>query len=256
MTAGQPATAAAPESRGVLLRFLDKFMVLRGAMRELWVVFIIKFLAIAAYAVTNSTLVLWLSSDLGYSDGQAGWLVAAWSISITAMILVVGSLTDAIGFRKAFFLGTWVCIFARTVLVLTLSRSLALAAGLLPLALGEALGGPVLVASVRTYSNTRQRSISFSLSYAMMNLGFALAAYLFDKLRHELGEHGHFNLGLFGQSISTYRTLFLVSLALELAVLRRRGSYGGRSRDIHSAVETRRRVAMEIRLAHRTRWGS
>jgi MFS family permease len=105
------------------------------------------------------------------------------------------------------------------VLVLTLSRSVALAAGLFPLAVGEALGGPVLVASVRTFSNTRQRSISFSVSYAMMNLGFALAAYLFDKMRHDLGEHGHFSLGVLGLNISTYRALFLVSLVLEIAVL-------------------------------------
>jgi MFS family permease len=219
MTPAQPAIPVAPKSRPALLRFFDNFTVLKGAMRELWVVFIVKFIAIAAYAVTNSTLVLWLSSDLGYSDGQAGWLVAAWSISITAIILVVGSLTDAIGFRKAFFLGTWICIVARTVLVLTLSRSVALAAGLFPLAVGEALGGPVLVASVRTFSNTRQRSIYFSVSYAMMNLGFALAAYLFDKMRHDLGEHGHFSLGVLGLNISTYRALFLVSLVLEIAVL-------------------------------------
>jgi MFS family permease len=219
MTIASGTQSPVETKKSAIAVFLSRFTVLKGAMRELWVVFMVKFLAIAAYAVTNSTLVLWLSSDLGYSDGQAGWLVAAWSISITAIILVVGSLTDAIGFRKAFFLGTWVCVVARTVLVVTTSRSLALAAGLLPLAVGEALGGPVLVASVRTYSNTRQRSISFSISYAMMNLGFALAAYLFDKLRHDLGEHGHFSLGVFGLSISTYRTLFLTSLALEIAVL-------------------------------------
>src|SRR3974390_3316755 len=86
-------------------RFLGRFTVLKGAMRELWIVFLVKFLAIAAYSVTNSILVLWLSSDLGFSDGQAGWVVAAWSVSITAIVLVVGSLTDAIGFRKAFLLG-------------------------------------------------------------------------------------------------------------------------------------------------------
>lgn len=212
-----PGAPSSVTKKPALATFLGRFTVLKGAMRELWVVFLVKFLAIAAYAVTNSTLVLWLSSDLGYTDGQAGWLVAAWSIAITAIILVVGSLTDAIGFRKAFFLGTWICIFARAVLVVTTSRWLALAAGLFPLAVGEALGGPVLVASVRTYSNTRQRSISFSISYTMMNLGFLLAAYIFDKLRHGLGEHGHF--GVFGVQISTYRMLFLASLALEISVL-------------------------------------
>jgi hypothetical protein len=45
--------------------FLGRFTVLKGAARELWLVFAIKLLGIAAYAVTNSTLVLWLSSDLG-----------------------------------------------------------------------------------------------------------------------------------------------------------------------------------------------
>src|SRR5579859_5697558 len=194
MTPVEPAVRVAPAERSAGLVFLDKFLVLKGGIRELWVVFMVKFLAIAAYAITNSTLVLWLSSDLGYSDGEAGWLVAAWSVAITGFTLVVGSLTDAIGFRKTFFLGTWICAFARAVLVFTPWRWLALVAGLFPLALGEALGGPVLVASVRRYSNTRQRSISFSISYTMMNLGFLLAAYIFDKLRHGLGEYGHWGI--------------------------------------------------------------
>ncbi len=211
----QPPSATKPPGSSLLMRFA----VLCGAIRELWLIFAVKFLAIAAYALTNSTLVLWLSSDLGYTDGQAGWLVAAWSVSITAITLVVGSFTDAIGFRKTLFLGTWICAFARAVLVLTTSRPLALAAGLLPLAIGEALGGPVMVAAVRRYSTTPQRSISFSLSYTMMNLGFLLAAYVFDKLRQGLGEHGHLALGAFGLQISTYRSLFLASLILELSLL-------------------------------------
>jgi MFS family permease len=210
-SATRPASAPA--------RFLTRFTVLKGAMRELWIVFAVKFISIAAYAITNSTLVLWLSADLGYSDGQAGWVVAAWSVSITAITLVVGSLTDALGFRKTFFLGTWVCVFARAVLVLANSRSLALLGGVAPLALGEALAAPVLVASVRRYASTRQRSISFSISYAMMNLGFALAAYIFDWVRHEMGEAGHLDLGNPALNLSTYRTLFLASLILEIAVL-------------------------------------
>jgi len=57
--------------------FLGKFTVLKGAARELWLVFAVKLLVIAAYAVTNSTLVLWLTSDLGYSDEKA----LAWWLS-------------------------------------------------------------------------------------------------------------------------------------------------------------------------------
>ena len=95
---------------------------------------------------------------------------------------------------------------------------LALAGGLFPLAVGEALSTPVLVAAVRRYSNTRQRSISFSIFYMMMNVGFFIAAFLFDCVRQGLGEHGHLTLPLLGVKLSTYRALFLVSLGLELAL--------------------------------------
>src|SRR5258706_13785914 len=145
--------------------FLSKFTVLNGAARELWLSFVLKLLNFAAYSVTNYTIKLWLSAEFGYSDKQALGIVAVWGISMTVVTLLVGSLTDAIGLRKAFFFGIWVCIIARCVMVFSTVPWFALAFGLFPLAVGEALGTPVLVAAVRKYSTTRQRSISFSLVY-------------------------------------------------------------------------------------------
>lgn len=216
---GSGAPPAAPSATGAPPGFLAKFTVLRGAVRELWIVFAVKFLGIAAYALTNSTLKLWLSSDFGFSDEQALFLVGAWSLLMTIGTVLVGSLTDAIGLRKAFFLGVWVCIFARAVMAFASIRWLALAAGLFPLAIGEALGTPVLVAAVRRYSNTRQRSISFSIFYVMMNVGFLIASHLFDDVRQGLGEHGQLTLPLLGLKLSTYRCLLLVSLGIELCLL-------------------------------------
>jgi len=202
--------------------FFGKFTVLSGAARELWLVFAIKLVAFAAYGLNNLLLPLWLSSDLGYSDTQAGGLVAAWSLSMTVFTLLVGSLTDAIGFRRTFFLGVWVCVFARAVLAFTTLPWLALAGGLLPLAIGEALGSPVLISSVRRYSNTAQRSISFSIIYTMGNVGFIVAGKLFDSVRnphHGLGEHGHLHLPVLGANLSTYQTLLLVTFGLEVLML-------------------------------------
>jgi MFS family permease len=212
-----PGGKADRDSPSALRRFGAKFAVLKDAIPELWIVFAIKFVSIAAYALTNSTLVLWLRSDLGYNDQQALPLVAAWSILMTVVTLLVGSLTDALGMRRTLFLGTGVCIVSRLVMVLTTARWLAIGGGLMPLAIGEALGGPVLVAAVRCYSNTRQRSISYSVVYMMMNVGFLLANWLFDHVRQGLGEYGHFNLA--GLTISTYRTLFLASLILDIMLI-------------------------------------
>lgn len=325
-----------PERVGLLARFL----VLKGAARELWIVFAAKALAILAYAVMNSTLVLWLSAGyttlsvvevrdlpalanrlktpapadrlashlasqltnstrallaaysggpdralrealvgdlnrliqgpslydpdrfagvrlsaatqallnepslkptevarlnrllledafptalarpsragLAFSDAQAGDLIAVWSSIMTLCTVLVGSLVDAIGLRKAFLLGFAVCLVSRAVMTLTTVRWLALSLGLFPLAVGEALLTPVMVAAVRRYSNTAQRSISFSIFYAMMNVGFALAGFIFDGVRRRLGEYGGLELAGLGVALGTYQTLFLVSLLLSV----------------------------------------
>jgi MFS family permease len=199
--------------------FFAKFTVLKGATRELWLVFAIKLLGFAAYGVTNYTLPLWLSEQFGYGDQKALALVLGWSLSMTVFTLLVGSLTDAIGFRKTFFLGVGMCLLARAVLAFTNSIGLAIVGGLFPLAIGEALGNPVLVASVQRYANTRQRSMGFAVIYLMGNVGLMLAGFVFDWVRRGLGEHGHMALPLGGMTITSYQTLLLVAVGLELAIV-------------------------------------
>jgi MFS family permease len=211
-----PADNPAATPHG-LRGFIAKFTVLRGAPRELWLTFVLKFLNNVAYGVTNSTIVLWLSSDLGYSDTRALAIVGAWALTMTITVVLVGSFTDTVGLRRTFFIGTWILIVARAVMVLANLKWLALVCGLFPVAVGEALGTPVLIAAVRRYTTTRQRPISFSLLYVMMNAGFAAAAFPFDFVRKHLGEYGHLTLA--GMNISTYQILFLVSLGVEFLIL-------------------------------------
>ena len=194
--------------------FLAKFTVLKDAQRNLWLTFLIKFLIYTAYSVTNKTMVLWLSKDLGFSDQAAGALVGwVWAPAMTVFTLLAGSLTDAIGLRRTFFLGVAICTIARSVMVVTTIPSLALACGVLPLAVGEALGTPVLLAATRRYSTVAQRSISFSIIYMIMNIGYFAAGWIFDYVRQL-----HLHVSLFGFEPSSYQQLFMVSLAFEIVL--------------------------------------
>src|ERR1019366_4112913 len=93
--------------------FISKFTVLKDAPRELWLTFLIKLLIYTAYSVTNKTLILWLSKDLGFSDQGASVLVGSvWAPAMTIFTLLAGSLTDAIGLRRTFFIGVAICTFA------------------------------------------------------------------------------------------------------------------------------------------------
>lgn len=197
-----------------LAGFFAKFGVLKSAQRELWLTFLIKFLIYTAYSVTNKTMVLWLSRDLGFSDQAAGALVGwVWAPAMTVFTLLAGSLTDAIGLRRTFFLGVAICTFARSVMVVTTIPSLALICGVLPLAVGEALGTPVLLAATRVYSTTQQRSIAFSIIYMVMNIGYVAAGWIFDYIRQM-----DLRLRFFGFQPTTHEQLFLVSLTIEFLI--------------------------------------
>src|SRR2546430_12640191 len=197
---------------GGIQGFIGKFTVLKGARRELWLTFLIKFLIYTAYSVTNKTMVLWFSKDLGFNDQAAGAIVGwVWAPAMTVFTLLAGSLTDAIGLRRTFFLGVGICTVARSVMVMTTNPSLALACGVLPLAVGEALGTPVLLAATRRYSTIAQRSFSFSVIYVIMNIGYLAAGFIFDYVRKF-----EFRMSLFGFEPTPHQQLFLVSLAFEL----------------------------------------
>jgi MFS family permease len=221
---------AGPTAARGFAGFVGKFTVLRNARSELWLTFLIKFFIYTAYSITNKTMILWLSKDLGFSDQSAGALVGwVWAPAMTVFTLLAGSLTDAIGLRRTFFLGVAICTVARSVMATTTIPWLALACGVLPLAVGEALGTPVLLAATRCYSTTQQRSIAFSIIYAIMNVGYLVAGVVFDFVRRH-----DFHPTFLGFAPTTHQQLFLVSLALEIVLfptiyfLRRRSEIDGR----------------------------
>lgn len=207
-------SATTPPAKTKLKNFIEKFTVLRFAPRELWIIYIAYILENLAYKVgAAGVLPLWLSSDLGFSDIKAGATIATWSAIMTLITVMIGSLTDALGIRRTFLLGFAVCLVSRTVMALTVEKWIVLPVGLYMQALGIALMVPVMIAAVKKYSNAAQRSLAFSLYYALMNLGYFIGDILFDRVRNTqtgLGEHGHWLLPLLTLDLSTYRVLILI----------------------------------------------
>jgi MFS family permease len=198
-----------------LRAFLRKFLVMASAPRELWIIYAAYVCENLAYKVGSaSVLTLWLSYDLGFGDKSAGAMVATWSAVMTLITVMVGSLTDALGVRRTFILGFILGLAARCVMTLTTDRLIVLPFGFYLQAVGIALLIPVMTAACKKYSNAAQRSIAFSLYYALMNLGYAIGDAIFDYLRGKqgMGEHGHWSLPILGTELSTYRVLISLSV--------------------------------------------
>ena len=189
--------------------FVQRFLVLKGAIRELWSIFACKIMAIVAYGLCNSTIILWLSKDLGWSDVEAGTIVAFWSTILTLITVMVGSLVDAIGIKKALIIGFVICVFSRLVMSLTTNNAIVLPLGLMPLAVGEALLVPVMVAAIKLYTTAAQRSMAFSIFYAMVNIGAFSGKTIVKPLREALGNEGFITLNYFSATMT-----FLALLAI------------------------------------------
>lgn len=192
---------------------------LAGAPREMGFTFGLKFLSVTAYKVLNMTLVFWLAEDFGYSKEAALGLIAGWSIVMSIITLLAGSITDALGLRRTLIIGVSLCVLTRLVMVITTDQTVALLFGLFPLAVGEALCTPVLVAALRRYSTAQQRSVAFSLFYAIMNFGFMVAYFIFDGVREGVQSSGGLTLPLATTKLSEFRTLLLASMFIEFLML-------------------------------------
>jgi hypothetical protein len=71
----------------------------------------------------------------------------------------------------------------------------------------------VLLAATRRYSTTAQRSMSFSIIYMVMNIGYLAAGYIFDFIRRS-----DFRFSFASFEPTTHQQLFMVSLAFELTI--------------------------------------
>jgi MFS family permease len=197
--------------------FVRRFTLLRTAPRELWIILLAYVFENAAYKLSSAqVLPLWLAHQFGLTDTTKGFTIGTWSVLVTFFTVLVGSFTDAVGIRKTFLLGFGVCVFARMAMLFSGPPIVPLGLGLFPLAMGLALMSPVMTAAMKRYSNAGQRSVAFSLYYALMNLGFAIGDWVFDYLRQVLGEYGKWAAPLIPAELSTYRVMILWSVIFTL----------------------------------------
>ncbi len=192
---------------------------LEGAPREMGITFALKIFSVTAYKILNFLVSMWLIRDLGFSDSSAGVLIMVWGIFMTLATIVSGSLTDVLGLRRTLFIGVVLCVLTRLVMAVSDDKIIALAFGLFPLAVGEALCTPVLVAALRLYSKPSQRTVAFSLFYGLMNFGFMFGYFISDGVMGRIGGEDAAGVDWMGLHLSAYGVLILVSLVVDLLML-------------------------------------
>ncbi|KAA8498560.1 hypothetical protein FVE85_6145 [Porphyridium purpureum] len=180
---------------------------LRDAPRELWVIYIMKFLSSYSYFSFALVLTMYLTDEFGMDDTEAGWAYGSYGLMSTVFGVVCGWVIDLMGVRQSLIIGALVGCSARLVLALTSSRFVVLATLYIFLPFAECLGIPILSIGIKRYTNAANRTFAFSFYYSIMNIAALIAGPLVDIVR------GLFPQGLqvAGYDLSALRVVLLTS---------------------------------------------
>ena len=181
-----------------ILRLLFK------ASKGFWLVNVVNFGDGIAYFGILNLMTLFLGvKGLGMPDDLTSWSVSLFTGLVTLFMFGGGFVSDRIGVRKALTLCLVMLLGGRLMLVLApglstgalasfslfgtdiaLSPSFLLCwAGLLLMAFGEGVIQPALYAGVKEYTDARTATISYSILYAIMNLGIVLESFVSPYIR-------------------------------------------------------------------------
>jgi MFS family permease len=187
-----------------------------GSPRELFMLYVSKILEYGAYGAINLTFILYLHEDCGLTDVQAGLYIMVFSMSLTVCSMLIGAVCDAIGIKRTLLLGTGIILVSRICLPFFDNVYIVTFTSFLPMAIGMGVLLPVLSVGIKYYTTTAGAALGFALFYTLMNVGWALGAWIFDWIRGIFGEHEMVNVAGTGLEMSTYQIIFVAGFLLTL----------------------------------------
>ncbi len=178
---------------------------LAGSPRELWIVYLMKFLESVGYFTMYTMLALFLTDDFSLSDEAAGGVTATWTTAISICVFVAGFIADAMGVRRALLVAALSTAVGRLLIAFTPGLGgvyLALALGVW----GVASMKPTMNGAIRGYAAPAAVAFAFSLYYVVMNLGSFAQGPIITNFR----EWFKGGVTVLGWQFSSAQAIFLV----------------------------------------------
>lgn len=168
----------------------------RSFSPQIWLALVLHTLDSFASFAISTNLTLFLSTEFGISDVNAGLFYSVWGAAIVVVGVPLGFVIDKIGLRRSLLIGTAINSVSRVLFAMSGNAVLSGFALLLGMSVGSGFLEPVLHIIVDSYSRTeRERTLGFSLIYMTMNVGAVLAMLCTDWALTRVGGF-HFLFGI------------------------------------------------------------
>lgn len=91
-------------------KILGPLAKLKGSPRELWLLYVLKFLGSYSYFGASIIVTKYLTDEFGFSDIEAGWAYGLFGLLIAIYGFLVGLLVDVLGVRRSLIAGNLVSL--------------------------------------------------------------------------------------------------------------------------------------------------
>ena len=205
--------------------FTEAWNELKSSPKELFLIFILKFLESYSYFAIIYTLIIFLFDEFKYSDEQAGWSYGIFGMCTSLYgFLFGGYLIDNMGVKYSLTLGFSILLIRRLLLVFCSQHIYILLIIYTILPVGTCLGIPVMQIGIRRFTNKKSRSLAYSIFYAMMNISAIFSGSAIDFFRKHLSVNQDYKIPVIHVELTAYRALFLSGacttlLSLLLAII-------------------------------------
>lgn len=201
------------DTRPFFARLADDLRQLRGAPRELWLVYLVKFLESVAYFAIYNLLNVALTEDYGFGDEAAGTITGSWLTAVSVLMFFSGFVADSLGIRRALLTSVLSCLGGRVLMAVASTPSVALA-GLAVSTWGVASMMPTMTAAVRRYTTPSTVPFGFSFFYVVMNVGAFVAPLTIGALRRGFPKKVLLSLPLVGPHFASSSQIMFAIAAL------------------------------------------
>ena len=157
------------------------FTSLKDSPKELYLIYILKFLDSYSYFSFSIIFTIYLSDEFQFNDIEAGTYYGLWGAFITIYGLLTGCVVDNIGVAKSLQLGMVTSCISRICIFVTTSRPILLWNVCFLLPIGNCLGIPVMTTAIRRYTHEhKNRGFAYGLFYVIMNVGAIVVGPVVD----------------------------------------------------------------------------
>ncbi|EKX54645.1 hypothetical protein GUITHDRAFT_159147 [Guillardia theta CCMP2712] len=162
------------------LRMKMRFASLRSAPRDLWYIYVLKFLESYSYFSMAVVCTIFLSDEFGLNDAQAGFAYGLMGTFSSVYGFVIGFVVDKIGIRRSLLLGCSLSLIGRCTLTFCQSPILLAVIMYIFLPAGHCLCIPVMTLAIKGYTTSKNRGFAYGIFYGIMNAGILVSGLVVD----------------------------------------------------------------------------